>query len=77
MSSKLKSRLQALEASQIESGLVGGVVTYGRHETPDQAVERALKAGRRGGLLVVPEVATLEDWLEMVEEHRQASVLRT
>lgn len=76
MPNNLKARLQALETSQMDCGLVGGVVTYGRHETPEQAVERALKAGRRGGFLVVPEVMSEEEWVEMMEEHRQTSKLR-
>jgi hypothetical protein len=71
MPSKLKARLQALEVNQMDDGLVGGVVTYGRHETPEQAVERALKAGRRGGVLVVPEVMSEEDWVEMAAEHHR------
>lgn len=71
MSSNLKSRVLALEGSHMDDGLVGGVVTYGRHETPEEAVERALKAGRRGGFLVVPETMSLEEWVEAAAEHHK------
>jgi hypothetical protein len=42
MASSLNSRLDALERAHMDNGLVGGVVTYGRHEAPEEAVQRAL-----------------------------------
>lgn len=70
MPANLRARLQALEAnSRQDVGMVGGVVTYGRHETPEEAVARAIQAGRRGNFLVVPEVMSVEEWEAMMAEH--------
>ena len=35
--------------------------------TQEQAIERARRDGMTGGILVVPEVMTFEEWAEMMD----------
>lgn len=67
MSSNLKKRLAALEQGSHQPQKFSGVVTYGRNETQEQAIERARRDGMTGGILVVPEVMTFEEWAEMMD----------
>lgn len=67
MSDNLKKRLLALEQGSPQTQKCTGVVTYGRNETQDQALERARAQGVTGAVLLVPEVMTYEEWVEMME----------
>lgn|GEM_PF-1440465 len=65
---KLKMRLLALERGQAGGQPTCGVVRFGLHETPDEAIERARLAGMTGAILVVPETMTEEDWEAMMKD---------
>ena len=67
MSDNLKKRLLALEQGSPQAQKCSGVVTYGRNETQDQALERARAQGVTGAVLLVPEVMTYEEWAEMMD----------
>jgi len=67
MGDSLKTRLMALEHGRTAGRPTGGVVTFGRNETPDEALERARGEGVTGPVLLVPEVMTYEEWAEMME----------
>lgn len=67
MSDNLKKRLLALEQGSPQTQKCTGVVTYGRNETQDQALERARAQGVTGAVLLVPEVMTYEEWAEMMD----------
>jgi hypothetical protein len=41
-------------------------VTFGRHETSEEAIERATLAGMTGSILVVPEPMSEEEWVAMM-----------
>ncbi len=66
MSDNLKTRLMALESRRTASRPTGGVVTFGRNETPDEALERARREGVTGPVLLVPEVMSYEEWTAMM-----------
>lgn len=68
MSERLKKRLLALEQGHTTERKIGGVVTYGRNETQDEALERARSEGITGAVLLVPEVMTYEEWAAMMEK---------
>lgn len=42
-------------------------MTFGRNEKPDEALERACAEGVTGPVLLVPEVMSYEEWVEMME----------
>lgn len=63
---KLKMRLLTLERGQTGGHPTCGVVRFGRHETPDEAIERARREGMTGSILVVPEPMTEEEWEAMM-----------
>lgn len=65
---KLEMRLQALELDRTSRRPTCGVVRYGRHETSDEAIERARLEGMTGSILVVPEIMTEEDWEAMMKD---------
>jgi hypothetical protein len=67
MGESLKTRLLALERGRAGGQPTGGVVTFGRNETPDEALERARGEGVTGPVLLVPEVMTYEEWAEMMK----------
>ena len=67
MSDNLKKRLAALEQGSPQAQKFSGVVTYGRNETQEQAIERARRDGMTGSILIVPEVMTFEEWAEMMD----------
>ena len=67
MSDNLKKRLAALEQGSQQPQKLPGVVTYGRNETQEQAIERARRDGMTGSILLVPEVMTFEEWAEMMD----------
>lgn len=67
MGESLKTRLLALERGRTTGRPTGGVVTFGRNETPDEALERARAEGVTGAVLLVPEVMTFEEWAEMMK----------
>ncbi len=48
MAESLKTRLLALERGRNGGQSTGGVVTFGRNETPDEALERARGYDLRG-----------------------------
>ena len=68
MGEGLKARLKALEQGRSAQGSDVGVVTYGRDETQEQALERARRAGVTGPVLLVPEVMSYEEWTAMMEQ---------
>lgn len=63
---KLEMRLQALERGRTGGRPTCGVVRFGRHETPDEAIERARLEGMTGSILVVPEPMSEEEWVAMM-----------
>jgi len=67
MGNRLKTRLIALERDHTAVRLTSGVVTFGRNETPDAALERAKREGMTGAVLLVPEVMTQEEWEAMMK----------
>ncbi len=67
MGESLKTRLLALERGRAGGRPTGGVVTFGRNETPDEALERARGEGVTGPVLLVPSVMTYEEWVEMMD----------
>jgi hypothetical protein len=68
MSESLKKRLLALEQGRTTDRKIGGVVTYGRNETQNEALERARSEGITGPVLLVPSVMTYEEWAAMMEK---------
>lgn len=68
MSERLKSRLLTLERCHAAARPTCGVVTFGRNETPEEALERAQREGMTGAILLVPEVMTEEEWVQMMEQ---------
>ena len=67
MAENLKTRLMALERGRTTGRRTGCVVTFGRNETPDEALERARREGLTGPVLLVPEVMTDVEWTEMMK----------
>lgn len=65
---KLEIRLQTLERGRTGGRPTCGVVRFGRHETADDAIERARLAGMTGSILVVPETMTEEEWEAMMKD---------
>ena len=63
---KLEMRLLALERGRTVSRPTCGVVTYGRHETPDEIIERARLGGMTGSILAVPEIMDQDEWEAMM-----------
>lgn len=68
MSESLKKRLLALEQGTPQAQKCSGVVTFGPNETQDQALERARREGITGGVLLVPEIMSYEEWADMMEK---------
>lgn len=68
MSERLKSRLLTLERCHAAARPTCGVVTFGKNETPEEALERAQRNGMTGSVLLVPEVMTEEEWVQMMEQ---------
>lgn len=66
MPDNLKTRLMALERGRTTGRRAGGVVTFGRNETPDEALERARREGVTGPVLLVPKVMSYEEWTAMM-----------
>ncbi len=65
---KLEMRLLAIERGRTGGQPTCGVVRFGRHETPDKAIERARLEGMTGSILVVPEPMSEEDWVAMMKD---------
>ncbi len=68
MADRLIKRLLALERCQAADRPLGGVVTFGRNETPEQALERARHEGVTGTVLLVPEMMPPEEWEAMMSQ---------
>jgi hypothetical protein len=68
MAESLKTRLLALERGHVGDRPTCGVVTFGRNETPEEAMLRAKLGGMTGPVLLVPEVMTYDEWTEMMKE---------
>lgn len=73
MSNSLKKRLLALEHDSPQAQKTSGVVTFGRDETPDQALERVRRDGVTGAVLLVPEVMTEDEWVEMMKKEADSA----
>ncbi len=65
---KLEMRLLALERGPTVGRPTCGVVTYGRQETLDEAIERARHEGMTGSILVVPETMAQDEWEAMMKD---------
>lgn len=63
---KLEMRVLVIERGRTGGRSTCGVVRFGRHETPDEAIERARLEGMTGSILVVPEPMTQEEWEAMM-----------